>query len=271
MRISRVAVVVLALACVVACGKKGSPAGPTSITEPSAQPTGGANGQQTIEGIIESISAPTIVVGGQRIVVDPTATIRSGAMPIAFDDLRVGARSRVTAQSDGGTLHGSAVDVLDSVGTPAHYSGVVSDLTRDGDSLQFRLGSRLLRGNVASQVDGAGALVGGATVDVDALQRTEYAYAQRVTVQPSPSPAPEPSPSPSPNPDPNNVNLKGVLGAVSGLCPVITFPVTGQIVVTNTSTVYANGNCSNVVAGGSAQVSGTQAGNVVVARQITLR
>lgn len=271
MRISRVAIVVLALATVAACGRKSSPAGPTTITGPSAQPTGGANEQQTFEGIIESIAAPAIVVGGQRIVVDPTATIRSGAMAIVFDDLRVGARSRVTARSDGGTLHGSAVDVLDAVGTPARYSGVVSDLTRDGDNIQFRLGSRLLRGNVASQVDGAGALVGGAPVDVDALQRTEYAYAQRVTVQPSPSPAPGPSPNPNPNPDPNDRSLTGVLGAVSGLCPIITFPVNGQVVVTNSSTAYVNGTCSNVVAGGSVQVSGTQAGNVVVARQITLR
>jgi hypothetical protein len=57
---------------------------------------------QTIEGAIEGISAPdTIVVGGKRIVLGSDAIIRSRSMPLAFADLKVGARSRVTAQSDG--------------------------------------------------------------------------------------------------------------------------------------------------------------------------
>lgn len=273
-KISKAAIVVVALASVVACGKKSSPTAPSSTTGQSTQPGPTATGQQTIEGTIDSISAPVIVVGGQSIIVDPSAAIRSGSMPLTFEDLRVGARSRVTAQSDGGALRASAVDMLGDVGSPAKFHGIVTSLERNGDAFEFRLGSRVIRGNAGSQVDGsAGSLAGGATVDVDGLQREEYAYAKHVTVVPadSTSSPSAPAPSPSPSPNSNDTTFNGILGTVSGLCPVISFPINGQVVVTDLSTTYVGGTCSNVVAGESAKVEGTPVGNVLVARQITLK
>jgi len=51
---------------------------------------------------------------------------------------------------------------------------------------------------------------------------------------------------------------------------MVTFPVNGRFVVASSSTAYVGGDCSSVVAGGSAEVQGTPNGNVVVARQVTI-
>lgn len=296
------AVIVLAFTISLAACDGSSP-----LTQPSITQTGPTvPGQQTIEGTIESITGSVIVVAGQRIMVDPSATIRSGALPLIFSDLQVGVHSRVTAQYDGGVLHASLVDVLDQVGSPAQFHGVVADMMRDGDVFQFNTSGQLVRGDSRTQVvDGNGAtasLADGATVDVAGLKRAQYAYGTRITLRPAdttatpptpgpghnpapsptptpgpgpaPAPAPSPSPTPSPNPgpppNPNNVTISGVLGSISGVCPVVTFPISGQVVITNSATAYINGSCSSLVAGWSAQVNGTPDGNVVVARQVTI-
>ena len=267
---------------------------PLSIVQPA--PTAGA---QMIEGVIEGISASAIVISGQQVIVDPGATIRSGSMPLTFSDLRVGARSRVTAQSDDGVMHASLVDVLDDVGLPVQFQGVIASMTGDKGAFQFNIGRQLVRGNDATEiVDETGArssnpLSDGMSVDLDALQRAEYAYGKRITLRrpntpaPAPMPAPTPAPTPAPSPAPppatptpspaptpapgNDTTIGGILGPVSGVCPVVAFPVSGRVVVTNSSTTYVGGSCSSLVAGGSTEVSGTPNGNTVVARQVTLR
>jgi len=238
---------------------------------------------QTIEGAIEGILAPdTIVVGGKRIVLGSDAIIRSGSMPLAFADLKVGARSRVTAESDGAWLRGSLVEMLDDVGTSAQLRGVISGMTGDGEAFQFELGRQLVRGNGSTQVfDGtspktASSLRDGLTVDADGLQRADYAYATRVTVQsagtttPTPTPTPTPPPTPTPTPTPSETTIGGVSGPVTGVCPALAFPVSGQVVITNASTAYVGGSCAALVAGASAEVVGTPAGNTIVARQIRI-
>ena len=67
------------------------------------------------------------------------------------------------------------------------------------------------------------------------------------------------------------MTLNGILGAMTGVCPALVFPVNGSIVVTNSSTVYVGGSCQALVVGGSAEVKGTQNGSTVVAREIRIR
>jgi uncharacterized protein DUF5666 len=153
-------------------------------------------------------------------------------------------------------------------------------LTRDGDAFQFNLGSQVLRGNGITQVfEGkslktATSLRDGLTVDADGLLRTDYAYARRVTVPSAdtttPSPTPTPTPTPIPPPLPTETTIGGVMGPVAGVCPVVAFPIGGQVVVTKSSTSYAGGSCADLVAGHSSEVSGTPAGNTVVAREIRI-
>jgi hypothetical protein len=215
------------------------------------------------------------VIGGQRVALSYGAPIRNGSMPLAFSDLKVGARSRIAAQADGTTIRGSSVDVLDDVGTAESLHGTIAGLQRSAGSFQFTLGGELVRGDTGTQIEGttpasADALRDGQTVDVDGLGRTDYAYAKRVTVPRTEPATPAPPTSPTAPPPTPTTTVTGVLGSLAGACPVLTFPVNGQIVVTNHSTVYTGGSCNSLVAGGTAEVTGTPAGNTVIARQITI-
>jgi hypothetical protein len=283
------------------CNENRSPVAPTAATAPVVQIFAGA---------IESISgSDTISVSGQRIILNPDATIRAGAMPLTFADLRVGAFSRVTAQADGTTLRGQLVDVLSEVGVAGQRQGIIAGLLRDGSFFQFRIGNQLFRGDEETRVSngsstGPTSLADGQTVDVISLQRALYAYPTQVTVQapptatgspspapsPSPTPSPSPSPSPSPNPTPtpgpgpsptpgptpaplpgpNEVTVGGVLGPVAGSCPALVFPIGGQVVVTNSATGFVGGSCQSLSAGGSAQATGPVVGNTIIARQVTV-
>src|SRR5438067_4526730 len=122
-----VCLAVLGAVLSTACDRDQSP----TIVTPSAGPTVTAPAPPVtsttfIEGAIESITAPdTIVIGGKRIVLDPQAAIRRGAVGLTFSDLSLGLQSRVTAQSDGATFRGTLVEVTDQVGTPMALHGVI--------------------------------------------------------------------------------------------------------------------------------------------------
>ena len=187
------------------------------VTPSAAAPTTPTT--TVIEGTIDGLSSPdTIVLSGQRIQLDPRVVIRSGSMPVSFADLRLGARSRVTAESDGGSIRATLVDVLDPVGTATRLHGVVSGVAVDANGFQFQMGSQTVRGNGDTQVvEGTRPALGsslhdGQIVDIDGLQRADYVYAALVAIRandaapaptPSPSPSPGPSPSPSPSPAPS--------------------------------------------------------------------
>jgi len=205
-----------------ACDHDQRPTLVTPSTGPQAAPPP-ATSVKLVEGVIETVTAPdTIVVAGNRIQVGSQAIIRRGSIGLMFADLSVGARSRVTGESDGTTLRATLVELLDQVGTPMQLHGVIGGVAGDGNAFQFTVGNQLIRGDNETQVfDGprnalANSLRDGDTVDVDGLRRSEHIYARSVTVRPSdsqgsapppstgpaPSPAPQP-PSPGPGPSPN--------------------------------------------------------------------
>jgi len=286
-----------------------------SPATPSAGPQPGPTAvtARTIEGTIEGLAAPgSLVVSGTSIQLAPDAVIRSGSMGLTFADLRLGARSRVTADFDGTTYRAALIEVMDVVGTPTFLHGAVSGLTVDRNGFQFRIGNQLVRGNadtpvfMGSRPATASSLREGGMVDVNGLQRTEYAFATNVTVNgadpaptpspgptpmpnPSPNPNPTPSPSPSPSPSPlpsplpnpvpspvpspgpSDVTVSGTVLSVSGSCPAISFTTSGSSVVTNNNTDWSGGACASLAPGAHVDATGAQNGNTVVARQVTFR
>jgi hypothetical protein len=177
-----------------------------------------------------------------------------------------------------------------NVGSRDQMRGVISDLSGGAGGFQFRLGSRAVRGDGASKfIDGSrtrdgGALSNGMSVEVDGFDRGEPMYASTITRlagnppgggdpggDPNPGPGgPNPGP-PGPAPGSSDVTVNGILGAVTGVCPALVFPVNGSIVVTNSSTAYVGGSCQALVLGASAEVQGTQNGSTVIAREIRIR
>jgi len=150
------------------------------------------------------------------------------------------------------------------------------------------IGDQLFRGNGSTQViDATGtstsSLSDGMAVAVDALQRADYAYAKRITEQAStPATGPDAGPDPGSDagPDPGSdtgqdpgtadVDLAGPLGTISGVCPLVTFPVNGQVVIASTSTTYVGGSCASLTAGQNAQITGTPVGSFLIARLVTI-
>jgi hypothetical protein len=211
------------------------------------------------------------------------APILSASMPVNFADLRLGARVRVTAFSDGDIFRGALVDVLDVVGVPTQVQGVIAGLSRDQGAFQFLLGNRVIRGNSGTQTfegdspSSDASLQEGMAVDVDGLQRAEYIYASNVTVGESHasggapgSASPSPNPDPNPSPSPGQVAVGGVVGNISGSCPLLLFNLDGSPVVTNGSTQWNGGACATLKPGASANATGTQDGDTVVAREVTV-
>ena len=282
------------LSC-VACDRDqpGMPATPSTPT-----PTAPVVRTATIEGTIDGLSMPdTIVVSGQRIQIDPQSVLRSGSMPISFSDLRLGARSRVTAESDGNSTRAALVEVLDPVGTARYLHDVVTEVSGDGNDFQFRLGGQTVRGNGDTRVfegtrtSSAASLRNGQIVDVNGLQRADYLFAANVTIKssdPAPSPTPTPTPTPTPNPTPNpnpspapspspaplplpggDITVGGAVSSVSGACPALVFTIGGTAVVTDNNTAWSGGTCLSLRPGASAHATGARNGNTLIARQVT--
>jgi hypothetical protein len=266
------------LLAVIGCDSvtSGPPSQPTLISPTVAT--------RLIEGTIDGLAPNMIFVAANSIQLDSQTSIRSGLMGLSFADLRLGARARVTVLSDGTLLRATLVEVLDTVGTPTHLQGVIATMSGDENAFQFAIGSQLVRGDGGTQVfegthpSSVASLRNGMTVDVDGLQRAEYAYATNVkasgsgsgdsTSAPNPSPSPSPTPPPNSPPGPGELTVGGTVGNLSGVCPVLLFTLDGSAVVTNNSTQWSGGTCVTLAPGASVEATGTQSGNTIVARQV---
>lgn len=275
-----------------ACDKADSP---TSPTQTQAGPPV-ATGAMTFEGRIDAVSPPdTITISGQRIVVGANTALRASGEAISFSDLQVGAQARVAAESDGATVRATSIDVLGDVGQARRLRGVISGLTRNGDQFQFQADGQRVQGNGSSVVANgsnivnAGSLANGQTVVIEGLDRSGYTFAKRVDIELQPTSGSGPSPSPGTSPDPGagsgsgpgsgsdpapsspGVTVSGVLSNLSGLCPVLTFPVNGQVVVTSAATAFIGGSCQAIQVGSSVEATGPVVGGQVLATQVTIR
>jgi hypothetical protein len=61
-------------------------------------------------------------------------------------------------------------------------------------------------------------------------------------------------------PPPPTITVSGTVTGFSGSCPVTTFTVTGQLVVTSAATKYKSGSCGKLKDGESVTVRGVQTG-----------
>src|SRR5262245_15026239 len=144
--------VALSLAGVIAaaCDRERpySPGAPTVL-----QPGPTVATAKVIEGSIEGIPTPnTLIVAGSTVQLGSGAIIRSGSMGVTFADLRIGARSRVTGESDGTVLMASLVELLDPVGTPLVLRGMITAVIADDSGFRFMMGNQLVRGDGDTQV-----------------------------------------------------------------------------------------------------------------------
>ena len=88
-----------------------------------------------------------------------------------------------------------------------------------------------------------------------------------------PAPTPSPTPSPSPTPLPvQNIEFEGVVSAVAGACPDVTFVAAGRIVIADRRTDFRRGDCRDLSDGDRVEVRGTTTtGSPVNATRIEFR
>ena len=87
---------------------------------------------------------------------------------------------------------------------------------------------------------------------------------------PNPAPAPTPTPAPTPAPAPKPVHVEGKVTTLTGTCPNLRFTVGSHVVLTDKSTEFSRGKCTDLKNGKDVQVDGVESNNVIVATKVRL-
>jgi hypothetical protein len=272
--------VLLSLLTAVACGSGSSPTGPTG-SEPAptaATPTPTPSGSATITGALSSGSAAVQALAGgasTRAVtvqtvqvvgasasapVDATGrftltNVPAGSIQLRFSGLGADATLPVGSVQAGETIslvvavNGSLAAILTDSRNPnavqIPINGDIDTVTGTAAAFQFKIGSRVIRGDTLTVFFGDGdrpdsfdSLREGTRVEVKSLQRDGYFYAFRIHVNGSQGPTPTPNPNPNPNPPQDtSASVEGTLTALGGAAPNLQLVVAGTTVRTNSDTV----------------------------------
>lgn len=209
-----------------------------TVTLESQARSGG--GDEQLEGRIESLPptmpAGTLKVAGRTVATDSSTQIRSGGSPLTIGDLEIGYRVHVTGHTSGGNLLATSIQVQNTITTiPVNVNGVIDSLTGDGTTFEFRIGSRIVRGDSNTEFFGDGNsadsfddLANGARVEVKGLQRDGYVYAERIHINGEDDDDDEQE---------DSASIHGALTAIAGGGSDLTLTVGGTIVRTSSGTV----------------------------------
>jgi hypothetical protein len=210
--------------------------GTTAEVESSAR-SGGSEDQ--LEGRVESLppttAAGTFVVGGRTVKTDGSTKFLQGSATRSFADLQIGMRVHVRGRASGAALMASLVEIQNTnTSIPVEVNGVIDSLTGTAASFQFKIGSRLVKGDSATVFFGDGSnpksfadLKDGVRVEVKGEQRDGFVYASRLHINGDDDETPEQDESAS---------IHGTLTAMSGVKPILTLTVGGTTVRTSSST-----------------------------------
>jgi Domain of unknown function (DUF5666) len=251
-------VVVCALAA--ACGGKGNPTEPSSSNGPSsssssstpASPTasGGpgpgnpGNTEVEIKGAIEALppaTAPlTFRVAGRNVLTTASTLFKDGSLTRTFADLRVGMRVEAKGTSSGDTITATQVEIEDeneNEPDEAEIEGVVSELSGSAASFQFKIGSRVVKGDANTVFVGESNtpasfadLKNGVDVEVKGTQQAGFVQAARIHLEDDDDDAPRQPPQ---NPE---AEITGRLNAIAGSAPTLTLTVNTTTVRTTAAT-----------------------------------
>jgi hypothetical protein len=200
----------------------------------------GASTEQ-LEGRVESLppttSANTLVVAGRTVTTDSNTRIEQGGALKLFADLLIGMRVHVEGTVANGGLIASAIRIQNTTTwIPVEVNGVIDSLSGNAALFQFRIGSRLVKGDSLTVFFGGNAqsfatLKDGVRVEVKGQQRDGYIYAERLHVNDA-----DADDGAGDGQD-ESASIHGVLTAIAGTKPSLTLTVGGTIVRTDSSTV----------------------------------
>ena len=197
-------------------------------------------GDAQLEGRVESLpptqAALTFKAAGRTVRTDASTQFVDGSQPRAFADLRLGMRVHVAGSISGDTFTARRVELQNSNTTlPVIVNGEIDTLTGTAAAFQFKIGSRVVKGDAQTVFFGDGdraetfsSLKEGSRVEVKGEQRDDYVYAVRIHINGSGDDDDDEQDS--------SASIHGTLKLISGSKPSLVLTVDTTIVRTSSST-----------------------------------
>lgn len=210
----------------------------STVTLESAARTGA--GTEEIEGRVESLppttAAGSLKVAGRTVTTDASTQIRHGSTTLQFDDLEIGYRVHVKGNPSGSSVLATSIEVQNTITTiPVNVNGVIDSLTGSASAFEFKIGSRLIKGDSNTDFFGDGNnadsfddLEDGVRVEVKGLQRDGYIYADRIHINDDDDD--------DDDEQDESASIHGKLMQISGSAPTLQLLVGTTVVRTDSST-----------------------------------
>lgn len=251
--------------------------GTTAAIETEARSGAGEDELEArIESLPPTVPAGTFVAGGRTVKTDGSTRIEQGGSTRAFTDLAIGQRVHVRGRISGAALLASLVQIQNTnTEIPVEINGVIDTVTGTAAAFQFKIGSRVIKGDTSTIFFGDGsatvtfaALKDGVRVEVKGSQRDGYVYATRIHVNDNGA-------GDGSGTEDTSASIAGTLTAMSGAKPALVLTVAGTVVrTTSTTEVRRRGDVQTLDAlqvGQTVHVVGTrQADGSLIARKIDI-
>ena len=240
-------------------------------------------GESELEGRVESLppttAALTFVAAGRTVKTDGSTQFVDGSVTRSFSDLRIGMRVHVKGQMSGDTFTAAKVEMQNSnPAVPVEVNGVIDTVTGSASSFQFKIGSRVIRGDSATTFSGSDPSASGFTllkdgvrVEVQGEQRDGFIFAMRIHIDGNEDTHHDNDDGHDDGQhDAHEVEMKGPLSALGGACPAISFAVAGVTFQTSAATRFDDVSCSALKNGDRVEVKGTRrsGGSIVDATRV---
>ena len=197
-------------------------------------------GEAQLEGRVESLPptmpALTFKAAGRSVRTDASTRFVDGSQTRTFGDLRLGMRIHAKGSMAGDNFTASVVELQNSnTSLPVNVNGTLDSLTGTASAFQFKIGSRLVKGDAQTTFFGDGStpdtftsLKEGSRVEVKGEQRDDFVYAVRIHINGGDDDDDDDQDS--------SASIHGTLNALSGGFPNFVLTVGTTIVRTSSGT-----------------------------------
>ena len=215
-------------------------------------------GEAELKGVVEALPpttpALTFKAAGKTVVTNASTVFVNGSGTRTFADLKIGARVEAQGSFAGDTLTATRVEVEEHAGAPTpgpnpapspapkpgpdaetELDGAISALTGSASSFQFTIGSRLVKGDASTTINGSSNAVktftdlkNGVSVEVKGVQKDGFVQATRIHLENEAEPEAE-------------AEVDGTVSALTGSASAFQFKV-GSVTVNGDSKTTFGGS-----------------------------
>jgi hypothetical protein len=197
---------------------------------------------QQLEGRVESLppttAANTLVVAGKTVKTDSSTRFEQGGSTRSFADLLIGMRVHVEGTAAGSDLAAALIRIQNTnTWIPVEVNGVIDSVTGTAAMFQFKIGSRLIKGDdltifFGNSTQSFSSLKDGVRVEVKGQQRDGYVYAERIHVNDD-----DDDDDAGDDGQDDSASIHGILTAIGGAKPTLNLTVGGTTVRTSAETI----------------------------------